>query len=54
MGRISLDLDEITHEMLRKKIAEEIKKLKDKNKNAPTLNQRQFIQDLIKKELEIK
>ena len=53
MGRISLDLDENTHELLRKRIAECIKKLKEKDKNAPTLNQRTFIQDLIKKELGI-
>lgn len=54
MGRISLDLDEITHELLRKRIAECIKKQKDADKNAPTLNQRTFIHGLIKKELGIK
>jgi hypothetical protein len=54
MGRISLDLDEITHELLRKRIAEVIKKCKEKDKNAPTINQRTFIQDLIRKELGIK
>ncbi len=54
MGRISLDLDEVTHELLRKRIAEEIKKCKEKDKRARTINQRTFIQDLIKKELGIK
>ncbi len=54
MGRISLDLDENIHELLRKRIAECIKKHKQADKNAPTLNQRTFIQDLIKKELGIK
>ncbi|GAG09436.1 unnamed protein product [marine sediment metagenome] len=52
MGRISLDLDEITHERLRKRIAEKTKKLKEKDKNNHAINQRTFIQDLIKKELE--
>lgn len=54
MGRISLDLDEITHEKLRKRIAADTKKLKEKDKNNHGINQRTFIQDLIKKELGIK
>lgn len=54
MGRISLDLDEITHELLRKRIAEQIKKHKQADKNARTLNQRIFIHGLIRKELGLK
>lgn len=54
MGRISLDLDENTHAQLRKRIAEDTKKLKEQDKNNHAINQRTFIEDLIKKELEIK
>lgn len=54
MGRISLDLDEITHEKLRKRIAADTKKLKEIDKNNHGINQRTFIQDLIEKELEKK